>query len=301
MNDLQIDYFMAVATNLSFTKTSEELFVSQPAISKQISMMEKELGSKLFIRNNKNTKLTPAGELFYEFFRNYKKDLRDTINKAALLQNTDPEVIHIGFVEGWDVSRILPEIMDKFRERYPKTRLAIDCCGVKEISTALLTDNIQVALTMENSILSFNELYRKNVAQTQKLLLYSANSEYAKKENVTIKDFRHEKFFAPWEIVDKMISHILEMYCQPYGFTPEIEFVHNNESMITCVRNNMGVAIADEWTWCIDSPSLKYIPLNVKDTISVARMNEGVNDQTVYLSEILEMAVKNYFLNQNQL
>ena len=40
MNDLQIDYFMAVATNLSFTKTSEELFVSQPAISKQISLME---------------------------------------------------------------------------------------------------------------------------------------------------------------------------------------------------------------------------------------------------------------------
>ena len=44
MNDLQIDYFMAVATNLSFTKTSEELFVSQPAISRQISQLEKELG-----------------------------------------------------------------------------------------------------------------------------------------------------------------------------------------------------------------------------------------------------------------
>ena len=69
MNDLQIDYFMAVATNLSFTKTSEELFVSQPAISKQISLMEKELGVKLFIRNNKKTTLTKAGELYYEFVR----------------------------------------------------------------------------------------------------------------------------------------------------------------------------------------------------------------------------------------
>ena len=69
MNDLQIDYFMAAATNLSFTKTSEELFVSQPAISKQISLMEKELGVKLFIRNNKKTTLTKAGELYYEFFR----------------------------------------------------------------------------------------------------------------------------------------------------------------------------------------------------------------------------------------
>ena len=43
MNDLQIDYFMAVATNLSFSKTADELFVSQPAISRQMSQLEKEL------------------------------------------------------------------------------------------------------------------------------------------------------------------------------------------------------------------------------------------------------------------
>jgi len=48
MNDLEIDYFMAVATNLSFTKTSEELYVSQPAISRQIASLEKELGVTLF-------------------------------------------------------------------------------------------------------------------------------------------------------------------------------------------------------------------------------------------------------------
>ena len=132
MNDLQIDYFMAVATNLSFTKTSEELFVSQPAISKQISLMEKELGVKLFIRNNKKTTLTKAGELYYEFFREYKKELRDTMYKAAALQQQDPEVIHVGFMEGWDLAEILPEVLRRFHDKYPNTRLAIDCCGVKE-------------------------------------------------------------------------------------------------------------------------------------------------------------------------
>ena len=62
MNDLQIDYFMAVGTNLSFTKTSQELYVSQPAISKQIKLMEEELGVRLFYRNNKKTELTEAGK-----------------------------------------------------------------------------------------------------------------------------------------------------------------------------------------------------------------------------------------------
>lgn len=292
MNDLQIDYFMAVATNLSFTKTSEELFVSQPAISKQISLMEKELGVKLFLRNNKKTTLTKAGELYYEFFRDYKKELRDTMHKAAALQNQDPEVIHMGFIEGWDLANILPEVLRRFRERYPNTRLAIDCCGVKELTTLLLTDNIQVALTMKNSLTDFNELYQETVALTRKLLIYSPDNEHAGNPNVRPSDFRHEKFFAPWGIVGKMISRILTTYCAPYGFTPEIEFVHNNESMITCVRNNMGVAIVDDWVWCINSPSLRYIELAAEDEICVTRMKEGVTEQTQFLSDLLEDVVK---------
>ena len=78
MNDLQIDYFMAVATNLSFTRTSEELFVSQPAISRQISQLEKELGARLFVRNNQKTELTEVGRLYFELFSRYKADLINT-------------------------------------------------------------------------------------------------------------------------------------------------------------------------------------------------------------------------------
>ena len=57
MNDLQIEYFLAVAVNQSFTKASKLLYVSQPAISKQIAMLEKELGVKLFQRNNQKTEI----------------------------------------------------------------------------------------------------------------------------------------------------------------------------------------------------------------------------------------------------
>ena len=75
MNDLQIEYFLAVARNLSFTKTAEELYVTQPAVSKQISLLEKELDAVLFDRTNKNTELTEAGKLFQRFFEDYKKSL----------------------------------------------------------------------------------------------------------------------------------------------------------------------------------------------------------------------------------
>ena len=50
MDLAQIRYFISVADNLSFTRAAEELFVTQPTISKQIALMEKELGIKLFDR-----------------------------------------------------------------------------------------------------------------------------------------------------------------------------------------------------------------------------------------------------------
>ena len=52
MNDLQIEYFLAAARNMSFSKAAQELFVSQPAISRQILALEQELGCPLVERLN---------------------------------------------------------------------------------------------------------------------------------------------------------------------------------------------------------------------------------------------------------
>lgn len=100
MNDLQIDYFMAVATNSSFTKTSEELFVSQPAISKQIALMEKELGVRLFIRNNRKTELTESGKRYYDFFSRYKAEMGNIKHEVSELDGIASQTITIGILEG---------------------------------------------------------------------------------------------------------------------------------------------------------------------------------------------------------
>ena len=70
MNDLQIEYFLAAARNMSFSRAAQELFVSQPAISRQILALEQELGCPLFERLNRGIMLTVNGEMFYEFFLN---------------------------------------------------------------------------------------------------------------------------------------------------------------------------------------------------------------------------------------
>ncbi|MBQ1329822.1 MAG: LysR family transcriptional regulator, partial [Mogibacterium sp.] len=148
MNDLQIDYFMAVATNRSFTKTSEELFVSQPAISKQISQLEKELGAKLFVRNNQRTVLTVVGKLYFDLFTRYKADLISTKIEAAQLMGLKKGTVRVGFLEGWDLFNIIPPMMERFKKAYPESEVVINCCGIKELATSLLTDTLDIAVTM---------------------------------------------------------------------------------------------------------------------------------------------------------
>ena len=62
-------YFVAVAEELHFTRAAERLFVSQPALSKQIRSLERQLGAELFVRDRHGVTLTPAGAVLLPYAR----------------------------------------------------------------------------------------------------------------------------------------------------------------------------------------------------------------------------------------
>ena len=290
MNDLQIDYFMAVATNLSFTKTSEELFVSQPAISRQISQLEKELGCRLFRRSNQGTELTEEGRLYFDLFSKYKAEFINTKMKAESITGRNRAVIRVGFLEGWDLFRIIPLMMERYNAVYPDSEVVINCCGVKELSTGLLTDSLDIVVTMENSVRMYSEFELSKAAEVGKILMFSSNHPIAAKpsEELSLRDFKDDLFIAPWEIVDKMIVDAISNYTRPYGFIPKLRFIKNHESTITCVRNNMGVTIADEWVWAKGAEDIRWIPFDAKDSIAIARLRSKDNEHVLLMEEILK-------------
>lgn len=289
MNDLQIDYFMAVATNLSFTKTSEELFVSQPAISRQISQLEKELGCKLFKRNNQGTELTEEGRLYFDLFSEFKANLISTRLKAEHLSGRNKTVMRVGFLEGWNLFDMIPSVIKDYNEVFPDSEVVINCCGVKELSTCLLTDSLDIVVTLKNSVKMYSEFECTDTAEIRKILLYSVAHPLASKpaEELTLRDFSNDLFIAPWEIVEKMMVDTISGYTRPYGFLPKLRFVRNRESTITCVRNNLGVTIADDWAWAKNSEDLLWIPFNASDTISVARLKSKENDHILAMEKVL--------------
>lgn len=92
MNTVQMEYFIKAAQLLNFTEAAEQLYVTQPSLSRQIIAIENELNMQLFIRKNNTVQLTQAGNVLYQGLKKVHKSYMDTVSAAK--QQT---VVLLGF------------------------------------------------------------------------------------------------------------------------------------------------------------------------------------------------------------
>ncbi len=145
MIDTRLRVFRSVATQLSFTKAAGELFISQPAITKHIQELEKEYGVRLFDRIGNRIQLTRAGQLLLDHackiidaYHNLDFDMKKLSKKSE-------GELRIG--ASTTISQyVLPEMIAKFRERYPDIRLTLLSGNSYEIEEALETGRIDLGM-----------------------------------------------------------------------------------------------------------------------------------------------------------
>ena len=98
MTNLQISYFLKTIEEGSFTDAAKAMFVSQQVVSRQVSLLENELGVKLFTRVGHRLDPTSSGMLMYETFRRQRIEMNAAISQAHQLQVTT-KTIRLGIVE----------------------------------------------------------------------------------------------------------------------------------------------------------------------------------------------------------
>ena len=136
MIDTRLKVFRSVATLLSFTKAANELFISQPAISKHIQELEKEYGVQLFDRIGNRIQLTRAGQLMLDHackiidaYQNLDFDMKKLTEKSG-------GELRIG--ASTTISQyVLPELIAEFRKLYPDIRITLLSGNSHEIEDAL--------------------------------------------------------------------------------------------------------------------------------------------------------------------
>ena len=147
MDIRQLEYFTELAKTKNFRKASENLHLSQPALSKSIRLLEEELNTVLIARTNKSFELTDTGEALLRkavFLLQQFHDIYKTIEDVRLSNQGE---IKIG------IPNILGflcyfELICEFQKKYPGIKIAVSGEGTKDINAALRAERLDLGLGM---------------------------------------------------------------------------------------------------------------------------------------------------------
>src|ERR1043166_4056860 len=121
----QLQYFIEVARNRNFTRAAKRLDLATPALSLQIQKLERELGTSLFNRGQKETLMTPSGETLFEKAQELLSMADSVKQSVAEVSELRAGKLTMAFIPSVG-ARWLPEIFREFRNAYPCLNLRTD-------------------------------------------------------------------------------------------------------------------------------------------------------------------------------
>jgi DNA-binding transcriptional LysR family regulator len=125
-------YFVAVGEDQHYGRAARRLGVAQPALSRQIQDLEREIGFKLFDRMSRGVKLSTAGELFLEDARHILQEVGEATARAARVARGQSGTLRIGFAENASWHGVVPDSFRRFREHQPNVDLQLQPAGSLE-------------------------------------------------------------------------------------------------------------------------------------------------------------------------
>ncbi len=266
--DLQIlRHFQVVAETLHFRKAAESLYIAQPALSRQIQLLEKRLGVPLFKRSNRRVALTIAGQHFLKETHRMLAEWDYLCIRTAQIGRGEAGTIRIGHASS-TMQSILPLILAKIRRQLPGLRSILAEINNTSAITSLRNREIDVAFA-PNMIIPA-DLSSKAVYQENFVLLLPHDYPQAINLPIDLRQFAQEDFILPPKSESSGYTESIEQLCQRHGFTPHI--VHesgNSNTVLRMVEAGIGISIEPKSTLrslqpLVQAIELEHIPLKVE-------------------------------------
>ena len=289
MTIAQINCFMEVARCQSFSKAASHLYISQPAISKQVSLLEKSLGVTLFDRTFNAAQLTQVGKMFYEHFQKGSIEFHALMTEAKQITTGHAGNLRLGCLDGWDLSEFFPKMRAVLGDKYPHLQLDLNGYNHTSALDALLQDDIDMAITLSITLHGQPEFSYREFTSAQTVVLFSAHNPLAAKKELTLWDFRDEPFFVitPQPGAANPMEQLTIEVCEAAGFTPKIERTSSSASVLLRLQGGTGAQITSEWTGACKLPIYRMLPLNHNLGISAVWLENQQNPaKHVFISEL---------------
>lgn len=253
----RIRYFLSVAESGSFTKASQECFVTQTAISQQIALLEKELEVKLFQRDNKSVRLTEAGHRLLPMAQRIWADYQEMLLVMQRASYSSSQIL-IGYSGNAEI-QMLREMMHLAKKQLPSIQIQARKYPLDCLPEAFAEGKCTIALTITDDI-SPQMCYSDRIIAGRMMVAVSDKSALASRESLLLEETLRYPMIILNPSPGAKSSSFYYQWVRNKGFAEKsIIKVSSIEEQMFLVSADQGIAFMPEE---IVAPGIRLIPLS---------------------------------------
>ena len=283
-------YFMEVAEELHFKRASEKLYISQPALSKQIKQLEESLGLELFERHNRKVELTKTGAFLKSELKQYLKSLDVIISNTKLVGNGYDGNLSFGYV-GSAMHEVIPQLLLDIRKTLPQIIFDLKEMDNQEQIDSILNYDIDLGFVRLDRLP--RGISSLPVHQDTFSLVLPKKHKINQKNFNNLLQLKDESFI----LFDASYSHsyydkVMQIF-EDCGFSPIISHktVHAH-TIYSLVENNFGISIVPTSLQEGYKKAIKFIELKKNKSRTTLQLIWKKDNPNPVLKNVVEMILE---------
>ena len=287
----QLRILKAIASEKSFTKAAEILYVSQPSLSKQIKVLENRLGIILLNRENNNISLTEAGKIFLQYSERILALCEESCRALNDVKNGDRGNLTVGASQTIG-TYLLPRVLALFAQNYPQININVQVDSTRVITKKVVNREIDIAVVggdIPDELKKNLEI--ENFVEDELILIVPKSHPFAlkKQKKINKDDLYHLNFITlnPNSTIRKFIDNILIQNGIETKQFPVIMQLNSIEGIKTAVSLGLGAAFVS--SSAIEKEiKLKTVEIITIENIKITRTLSIITNKECYKSKALE-------------
>ena len=249
--DMKARCFMEAAECLSFTRAAERLYITQPALSKNIAALEQECGMKLFYRDHRKNQvaLTP---------RKMNEIMKGVLDKAKRAESGEEGHLTVALPLGQIINETTADLLHYISENFPRIEIKQIQGDSRQLLIWLEEGSCDMIVTFEDDVKNMTDIIFEEVEEVNLGFAVPIYFAAAKKRSVKLSDIAEEKFILPDEEVQDSVTSRFRHLCRDMGLKPETVVSPDLNQMNMMAEMGSGILVTREDSIVTRSPNLKF-------------------------------------------
>lgn len=262
MNTEQLRYFISVANHCNFTEAAREHYVTQPAITHQISALERELGVQLFMRTTRRVKLTHAGSVFLEDAKGILEQQERAVYRLRRLETMEDVTLTIGYLSS-ATRHFLPQLIRAFRQQYPRVQLNMKCNVASGLLTGVGRSDYDILFTVLSDMDGWEGYLHQKLLTDCYCVVCHREHPCLEHSGLDVGAMEKETFVCMSKSTAGYMYKQFQQICRTLNISPSaVVECPSMEEVLFSVETGQGIAILPYHIHSYISSDLAYVPLN---------------------------------------